>query len=318
MFGCLFLFFLLFDIRYFRHSLRLIRWGIFRLSLLKLEIEADSFDQHDFSFSDNQVRIQPGCIDIMKQYALDNTTLEIIGILENIINSQSEVNTPTIRNPPFAAAIQHVVNFQLPPKGSLITKTLETYYSHQFWAPLLTTVFAETQSRCDWEVQCRNGHESGKGRMLADFGAYMVINEEPYYTLLAELERTATDMHKDFLVLAVEMRLMLEKNARQVALEDVSDLRMYGLLLTKTSACALVMRAFYDEVLDEISFSLKEDVATFDFTLTRSPQELIKDLIGLFSFIKMAADPNTTGISQERLGKDGQQIKCMFIVVIFF
>ena len=238
--------------------------------------------------------------------------------LSNFVNNQPTGNNmPLLRNLPLAAAIYFTASFELPVQLDATTPTQEAFFSHQLWAPLLMAAVGETQLRCNWEVQCRKGHENNKGMMLADFGAYMVINGRPYYTLLAELERGTTDatVHKDFVVLAAEMRLVLEKNARQVIKDDIDNLRLYGLLLTQTSAKLLVMRACYDEGMDEISFSLKEDVAKFDFDSTRPPQKLIEDIIDFFSLVMMAALPDGTGISQELFDKEGQRIRRKYLAV---
>ena len=231
-----------------------------------------ALSRRDFSFTEpRRVHLDPGCVDVLRQYIRSpgDGTNRVLSALQDYVDHQSSgTNTPTIRNPPLAAAVHAAVDFQLPLQPGA---PLESFFSHQLWTLLLTATVGECPLRCNWEVLCREGRESGKGKMLADFGAYLDINGHAYYTLLAELERDAWEfaVHKDFIVLAVEMRLALEHNIRQVAVDDIGGLRMYGLLLTGTVMKVLIMKPVYDKRLDELTFYLVEDAAKFDFNSTR-------------------------------------------------
>jgi hypothetical protein len=263
----------------------------------------------------SRVRLDPGCIDVLGQNVQqqDDATARIIPALQRFIEGQPEENdTSVIRNPRFVAAVDAVVRFRLP--VHIDSAVSESFFSHQLWAAMLTSAVGETSLECYWEVVCREGGENGKGKMIADFGAYTVIDDEPYYTILAELERGKSDKvaHKDFVVLVAEMRLWLEKAIIRVAVDDIGDLCVYGLLLSQTSARLLVMRAVYDRRLDEMIFILDDDAAMFDFDPSRSPYQLIEDIVDFFSFVSMAASPDGTGISHERFNRPGQRIDCKY------
>ena len=267
-------------------------------------------------------RVDRSCVDILKQYALSpEATARIVQALESFINCQTVgTDTPVIPNSTFAAAVHAVINFQPPVHWELSTPTTEAFFSHQLWTLLLTAAVDETPLRCNWEVLCQEGQRTNKGKMYADFGAYMDIDGSPYYTLLAEIERGAAKnaVHKDSVVLAVEMRLCLEWNIFKVTEEDINDLRMYGLLITQTSAEMLMMKPQYDMESKELTYVLKEDIAKFNFDPTLPPEQLIKEIVEFFAFIKMASDPETTGISRERIIKEGKRIDRKYHILLCF
>ena len=161
-----------------------------------------------------------------------------------------------------------------------------------------------------------------KGKMYADFGAYMAINNIPYYTLLAEIDHggTTRTFHKDLIVLTAEMWLCLEFNVLTVAMDNIDDLRMYGLLITQTSAEVLIMRPQYNKPANEVTYVLKEGAGKFDFDPTMPPQQLIEETAKFFAFIKMASDPDMTGITEERVdnNRDKRGHCKHYIFIIFF
>jgi hypothetical protein len=265
-----------------------------------------------------RARLEHGCVDITRRnIKFHGDTMDcIIPALEEFIDGQPTRNdTPIIRDFRFVTAIDAVINFQLPVRLDSPVPASESFFSHELWAPLLKAAVSETQSLSNWEVLCRQGREHGKGKMLTDFGAYTVIDGLPYYMLLAEIERgeqgdMEDTVHKDFVMLAAEMRIILSKNAQRIMIEDIDDLCIYGFLLTQTSARLLVMKAAYNYQHDELMFNLLEDVARFDFSSTRPLQQLIEDIVDFFSIVMLATGTEGTGISKERFNKPGRRLDC--------
>ena len=218
--------------------------------------------------------------------------------------SRQGISRPHIQDLAFERALHAIITYDL--SGG--TKP-EAFLSHQLWGPLLIMAACQARLCSWWEVLCRRGGEHQNGKMLADFGAYATVDDKTCYVILAELEREANGVHKDFVVLVAEMRLLLDKVAREVPVDAIEGLKMFGLLLTGTSAQLLSLQPRYDRDTDDLSFLLSENLDTFNFSSTQPIPELIDTLVRFFSFFVSLGDSNVTGIRRDVFTKKGVRIQ---------
>ena len=267
-------------------------------------------------------RVSPerSCVDILKSNIRGDDVFGVVDIerlAEHIDKRTDENRLIAMRALPFATIIRTITDFRLPLLSDSTEEVSESYFSHALWSPLLVTASNEYGLGYNWEITCREGGVHGKGKMIADFGGYMVVDGKPCYTLLAEIERGGSEddvVHKDFVVLAAEMRIHLERAVQRVTMEDIGDLRVYGLLLSRTSARLIVMGASYDARLDELTFVLDDNFARFDLDITkRDTSGLIEDVIRFLSVFASSASPEGTGITKERFDKPGRRINRKFV-----